>query len=113
MHAEYYRGDSHDVPDLPTLTDGLAGSIEEGSATIGITREVAGAILLVTETEVERAIAYAFHRHGEVIEGAAAVGLAAVMSGRVESTGNLGLLVTGGNINPDKHARICEKWQTP
>jgi threonine dehydratase len=113
MHAEYYRGNSSDVPDLPTLTDGLAGSIEPGSATIPLTRQIAAGILLVSEEEVERAIAYAYHRHGEVVEGSGAVGLAAVMAGKVESTGSLGLLVTGGNIDPDKHAAICARWPDP
>jgi threonine dehydratase len=110
MHAEFYRGDSSDVPDLPTLTDGLAGSIEAGSATIPITREVADDILLVTEEEIERAIAYAYHKHGEVVEGSGAVGLAAVMAGKVPSGVTYGLIVTGGNIDPAKHKAICDEW---
>ena len=110
MHAEFYRGDSSGVADLPTLTDGLAGSIEPGSATIPITREIAEAILLVTELEIERAIAYAYHRHGQVIEGSGAVGLAAVLAGKAPRSTEPGLLVTGGNINPDVHASICAKW---
>ncbi len=101
------------MPDLPTLTDGLAGSIEAGSATIAITREVADDILLVTEEEVERAIAYAYRRHGEVIEGSGAVGLAAVLAGKAPAGTDLGLLVTGGNIDPDRHAAIWARWPNP
>jgi threonine dehydratase len=110
MYAEYYTGDSSTVPDLPTLTDGLAGSIEPGSATLALTRELAQAIILLSEAEIERGIAYAYHRHGQVIEGSGAVGLAAVLAGKAPASPVPGLLVTGGNINPERHAEIVARW---
>lgn len=109
MHAEYYLRDMSRVVELPTLTDGLAGSIEPGSATIGLIHEVADGILLVTEDDVERAIAYAYRRYREVVEGSGAVGLGAVLAGKVTGAGTAGLLISGANIDPDKHARICAK----
>ena len=107
LHAEFHRRDMSAVVEVPTLTDGLAGSIEPGSATIGLIHEVADDVLLVTEEEIERAIAYAFQRHGEVVEGSAAVVLAAALAGRVAPAGEIGLLITGGNIDAAAHARIC------
>lgn len=105
MHALFYRGSQEGVADLPTLADGLSGPVEAGSVTIPLIQEWVDDILLVSEAEIERAIAFAWHRYGQRIEGSGAVTLAAVLSSRVR--GPAAAVISGGNIQPEVHAAIC------
>ncbi len=105
MHALFYRGSQEGVADLPTLADGLSGPVEPGSVTILMVKELVDDILLVSEAEIERAIAFAWRRYAQRIEGSAAVTLAAVLSGQVR--GPAAAVISGGNIQPEVHAAIC------
>lgn len=109
MHGLYNRNNQKDVPDLPTLADGLSGPVEESSITIPLIKSMVNDILLVDENDISRAIAFAFHAYGEIIEGAAAVGLAAVLKKAV--TPPAVIVVSGGNIHPETHSRLCEKFK--
>lgn len=107
LHADFHGGDMRAVPHLPTLADGLAGPVEDGAITVPLVRQVVDEILLVSEVEIERAMAYAHLAHGQVIEGAGAVGLAALLENKIACEGRVvGLLVSGGNVDPDRHAEI-------
>jgi threonine dehydratase len=108
MHALVTRGSAEGVQDLPTLADGLAGGVEEGSSTIALVREMADEILEVSEQDIARAIALAWHSYQERIEGAGAVGLAAVLSGQIH--GPAIVVISGGNIQPQLHAEIVSRY---
>jgi threonine dehydratase len=97
------------VSEQPSLADGLSGAVDPGSQTIPLMHEVTDDFLLVSEEEIARAIAYAFRAHGEIIEGAAAVGLAAVIAGKFKPEGpGAVVVVTGGNIDPERHRSLLE-----
>lgn len=104
MHALLTRGTQENVPDLPSLADGLTGAVENGSVTIPLVQSYVNEIYLVDEDAIGRAVSYAWQAHGQVIEGSAAVGLATVMDGRV--TAPAVVVLTGGNILPDLHATL-------
>jgi threonine dehydratase len=99
LHAIYHQGTQEGVVELPSLADGLAGPVEDGSVTIPMVMNVVDDIILVTEDEIRRAIKYAWNIYRERIEGSAAVTLAAVLSGRVPNRPAV-VILTGGNINP-------------
>jgi len=108
--AGFYGRDMDAVTHHPTLADGLAGPVETGSITIPLVKQVVDQILVVSEAEIERAMAYAYCVHGEVIEGAGAVGLAALLSGKVTCNGCVvGILVSGGNVDAERHADILAR----
>jgi len=110
LHAAFYGGDMESVVHLPTLADGLAGPVEADSLTIPLVKQIVDEILLVSEAEVEQAMAYAYHAHGEVIEGAGAVGLAALLAGKVDCAGQVvGLLISGGNVDAEQHTEILSR----
>lgn len=109
MHSIYYHGTQENVPDLPTLADGLTGAVEDGSLTIPLVKKYADEIVLVSEEEIARAIAFAWHRYGEKLEGSGAVGLAAVLSGKVKSPAVV--VLSGGNIQPEVHYELCRRYQ--
>jgi threonine dehydratase len=99
----------------PTIADGLAGNIEPGSITVEVARRLAAAMLAVSEDEIKAAIRYLAFEHGVVSEGAGAVGVAALLAGRLDRTahGEDGaaerptvVLVTGRNITPPLLASI-------
>ncbi len=108
MCALYQRGSQEGVLDLPTLADGLSGAVEAGSITIPLVWKYADGILTVSEEEIGRAIAFAWQKYRQVIEGSGAVGLAAVLAGKVKPPAVV--VITGGNIQPEVHAELCRKY---
>lgn len=98
MHAIYHGGEQDSVKEFTTLADGLAGRIQDNSITIPIVKNVVDEIVLVSETEIASAIRWAYSRYGKIVEGAGAVGLAALLFGKVERTNCL-VIVSGSNID--------------
>lgn len=98
MHHLFYQGTQADVVEYPTIADGLAGAIEEPSMTLPVIKRLVDDIVLVSEEEIAAAIAFAWRRYQEKIEGAAAVVLAALLSGRVAARPAVGI-ISGGNLD--------------
>lgn len=115
FYALYTHGSQYGVVELESLADGLAGAVEHGSITIPLVRRYVNDFVLVTEEQIRQAIVYAWRSHGERIEGSAAVSLAAVMCGLAgesrSSGGSVVAVISGGNIQPEVHARLCEPAQ--
>jgi threonine dehydratase len=109
FYALYYHGSQEGVTESQTLADGLEGPVEEGSLTIPMVRSVLDEIVLVEEDEIGRAVASAYRRFGQVIEGAAAAALAAVLSGKIIHRPVV-VLLTGGNIQPEAHQKLVSHW---
>jgi threonine dehydratase len=60
----------------------------------------------VTEQEIAEAVHYLFHEAGLSIEPSGAVTTAALLSGRVQSTGPTVAVLSGGNVDPDLLSRL-------
>jgi len=101
----FHRGSQAGIIELPSLADGLAGPLEEGSVTIPLVKQWVEDILLVDESDIANAILFAWKAYGEKLEGSAAVPLAALLSGKITQTPAV-LILTGGNILPELHQRI-------
>lgn len=74
--------------------------------TFGVLAERNATALSVSDEDVARAIRFAWHRHGLVVEPGAAVALAALVTGKLEPQEDTVVVVSGGNIDPALHARI-------
>jgi len=62
---------------------------------------------VVSEPEVRRAVRFAFETLKLVVEPGGAAGLAAVLSGKVATKGkNIGIILSGGNVDPKLFAEI-------
>ena len=82
-----------------TLAEGIAVK-SPGKITTEIIRHLVDDILLVTEAEIECAVAAFINIEKTVVEGAGAAGLAAVQANPALFAGrNVGLVLTGGNID--------------
>ena len=64
---------------------------------------------MVSEDEIAYAMAFAWNVYGEKLEGAGAVGLAAVLSDKVKERPAV-LVVSGGNVQPEVHAEIVTRF---
>jgi threonine dehydratase len=82
-----------------TLAEGIAVK-SPGRITTEIIRHLVDDIVLVTEDQIERALAMLIAIEKTVVEGAGAAGLAAVLAEPERFAGrNVGLVLTGGNID--------------
>ena len=69
-------------------------------------KNLAGAVGIIDD-EVAEAMRYAFSTLKLVVEPGGSVGLAALLTGKVASRGKtVGLVLSGGNVDPDLFARI-------
>ena len=88
-----------------TFAEGIAVS-EPGSLTLPVVREFVDEILLVDENEIEAAVLLLLEIEKTVVEGAGAVGLAALLANRERFKGRkVGLILSGGSVI-NAHSRI-------
>lgn len=104
MHAAFEAGRVVPTPVVPTLCDGLAGEVE--AASYERARRVLDAMHLVSEAAVSDTIRELYRREGVIAEGAGAVGVAALLTGRVRPAGPTAVVVSGGNIDMSRLAHI-------
>jgi threonine dehydratase len=92
-----------------TLADGIAVK-EPGALTLPILREQLADVLLVDDGELERAIVALLEIEKTVVEGAGAAPLAAVLGHPERFRGRrVGLVLSGGNIDPRLLAAVIER----
>jgi threonine dehydratase len=104
MSLALARGGAVDVPDLPTLADGLAGRVDEEMYAQG--KAALDSITTVTEADIAAAIRLLYHEQGAVAEGSGAVGVAALRSAALTpSAFPVAVTVSGGNIE-------LARWQS-
>jgi threonine dehydratase len=89
----------------PTLCDAIQ-TLQVSPITFGILKGRGTRGLAVSEDETRAAVRFAWHEHGLVVEPGAAVSLAALLAGKVEVIPETVALISGGNIDPDLHARL-------
>lgn len=92
-----------------TVADGLAGNLEPGSITPDIVRAAGVPIVASSEGSIRTAVRELATQVGLVVEGSAAVGLAALNDGLVPGDGPVVLVLTGRNISPDLLSEILEE----
>ena len=108
MAASLRAGRPVEVEELPTLADSLGGGIGlQNRLSFAMVRALMDDLILLPEDEIAEGIRHLARTEGEVVEGAAAVGVAAVLAGRLDArAGPLVLILSGANIDPALHARV-------
>ena len=92
-----------------TIADGIAVA-SPGALALPLIRRHVGDVLLVGEDDIEQAILMLLEIEKTVVEGAGAVGLAALMKHSERFAGRqVGLILGGGNIEPLVLAEIIER----
>jgi threonine dehydratase len=96
-------------PDAPpTLCDALQ-TPRVSPITFGILSERKATPLWVSDAEVEEAVRFAWRKHELVVEPGGAAALAALLSGKVQPDEATVAVLSGGNIDPELHARIVSE----
>jgi threonine dehydratase len=85
--------------DKYTIADGIAVKAP-GELTSSILEEVLDDVVTVSDEEITEAIVLLLERTKLVVEGAGAVGVAALLAGRAGGSGPAAVLLSGGNIDP-------------
>jgi threonine dehydratase len=124
MYRSVQAGVPVEVEELPSLADSLGGGIGlDNRHTFEMVRNLVDQHQLVDEEEIALAIVHAYRFHGLVLEGAGAVGIAALLataggsdgsapgSTRVVEPGPVAtvVVVSGGNIDPELHASLTTR----
>ena len=83
MAAALRAGRVVPAPDEPTLADGLAGGIASDTITLPILQQVLDEMILVEEAAIARAMRWLIDEHHLIVEGSAAVTVAALLEGQI------------------------------
>jgi threonine dehydratase len=89
-----------------TICDALMASIP-GEITFAINSRLLTQGITASDTEVGVAVGFAFRELKLVVEPGGAVGLAALLAGRIDISGkNVVIVLSGGNVDADLFARL-------
>lgn len=107
MHASLAAGHPVEVQELPTLADSLGGGIGlDNHFTFAMTRDLCDQLLLLDEASIGNGIRHAYFHERQVVEGAAAVGISALLDGLIEPAGPIVVVVSGRNVDIAQHQRV-------
>ena len=107
MKASLDAGHPVQVEELPSLADSLGGGIGlHNTLTFAMCRDLLDDVIVVTEDQIAAGIRHAYAAEREILEGAGAVGIAALLSGKVRSGGAIAVILSGRNIDMGLHRRI-------
>jgi threonine dehydratase len=95
--ASLQQGAIQPARQTETIADGIAVK-RPGEITFPIIQELVDDVVTVTDAEIGQAIVHLLERSKSVVEGAGAVGLAALLAGRVDGRRAVAVL-SGGNID--------------
>ena len=95
------------LPSVPaTIADGLQ-AITPGALTFEVNRRLVDDVVLVTDRQILDAMRFLFERMKVVAEPSGAVGVAALIDGRILCANKrVGVIVSGGNIAAERLARL-------
>lgn len=102
MAASVRAGEIVQIDARETLSDGTAGSVEPGSITFGLCRDLVDDWVLVEEDAIRSALRMVIDTERQLVEGSAALAFAAARERRTELAGKQVAVVScGGNISSD------------
>jgi threonine dehydratase len=99
-----------------TIADGIAVK-RPGRLTLELIQRWVDGLVVVSEEEVAEAMVFLLERAKLVVEGAGAVGVAALLSGRVgrvgpDAEGATAVVLSGGNVDPGLLASIARRHES-
>lgn len=88
-----------------TIADGLQAAMP-GEHGFALARTHVHGAATVPDAAIVAAMRFCFEHAKLVVEPAGATALAALLSGRIEVTGPVVVVISGGNVAPERHARL-------
>jgi threonine dehydratase len=92
-----------------TIADGL-GAPEPGELTFAVNRELVDEVVTVEDEELVEAMVFLFDRVKLVTEPSGAVGVAALLSEKLDARGpRVGVVISGGNVGAARFAELVSR----
>ena len=102
----------HTVKNPPTIADGTR-TPSLGKLTFPLVLQYVDDMRTVTESAIIEAVQFLFYRMKMVVEPSGALGVAALLAGEVSTTGRVGVIISGGNVDGELMSKIllsrCQK----
>lgn len=90
-----------------SLADSLGGGIGlDNRFTFSMCQDLLDEVILLSEAEIAEGIRHIYAQEREIVEGAAAVGVAALLAGKIHSNGPVVSILSGRNIDMALHRRV-------
>jgi threonine dehydratase len=111
--ASLAAGEPVAVDSALTIADGIAVK-RPGSLTLALIERWVDEIAVVGEDDVAEAMVFLLERAKLVVEGAGAVGVAALLSGRIDgpAPGTTAVVLSGGNVDPGLLGQIARRHES-
>jgi threonine dehydratase len=108
MHASIRAGQPVGIEEVASLADSLGGGIgPDNRWTFDLCRRLVDEIVLLTEAEIAAGMRHLFLEERLVTEGAAAVGVGAVLAGKLDLRGRkAAIVVSGRNVGMADFMRV-------
>lgn len=113
MYESLKAGRPVQMEESETLADSLQGGIGlDNQFTFSMVQKYVDDLVLVSEAEIAAAMEFAFESHHMVVEGAGAVGIAALMQKKVDPAGgNFAVVLSGGNVSTHAFLKTLERFR--
>jgi len=103
-HAAAYppslrSGKPVEIQTTPTIADGISVS-KPGKVPFELIKKNIDKVVTVSENEIAKAILVLLERSKQVVEPAGAVGVAAILAGKLKLKGKTVVILSGGNMDP-------------
>ena len=98
------------VDEKSSIADSLLGGIGfDNRYTLSLVEKFTDGHLLISEEEIKDGMVYVFDKHRLIVEGAAAVGVGALINQKINVKGKkVVTLLSGSSINSDEYIRIIQ-----
>jgi threonine dehydratase len=97
----------HTVHHPPTIADGTR-TPSLGTVTFPLMLRYVDDMQTVSEAAIIEAVRFLFFRTKLVVEPSGALGVAALLSGAVQISGRVGVILSGGNVDGDTMIRVLQ-----
>ncbi|SDD33412.1 threonine dehydratase [Bradyrhizobium brasilense] len=103
------------VEEFPSSADSLGGGIGlDNKVTFGMCRALLDDVVLLSEAEIAAGIRHAYEHEQEILEGAGAVGIAALLANKIPGLrGPVALVLSGRNIDMKVHRHVVNGVADP
>lgn len=107
MKASIDAGHPVQIEEMPSLADSLGGGIGlDNALTFAMCSDLLDDVILLSEEEIAVGMRHAYAAEREIIEGAGAVGIAALLAGRISPSGSVVVILSGRNVDMSLHRRV-------
>ncbi|RSL29888.1 hydroxyectoine utilization dehydratase EutB [Salibacterium salarium] len=111
MDDSIQAGKPVDTPEHPTHADSLLGGIgKKNRYTLPLITRYVDERLRLSEESIARGMAFLYKHHRFIVEGAAAVGVSALLEGAVQPDGPTVVVATGNSIDVQDHNRAVSPY---